>query len=260
MSKAKSLPAIMMAMLLCIGIFAGCSTTTTNNNTGSSNNSDSTQNSQSDTSDDNSLTDEVADVIGKVTYVGTSYLSVSTYEYTSDVTDYAAMDTDTLTEADSIQYVYPDDATTYHKVSEGALADATSNEVVTGCLIAVTTGDDGNQQIIILKTADTEETDVIAEVTAINDDGTLELTIYDVVDDTLKITDYAAVDFDNYASSETTETYTVADETVIVVVEDGVLTETISDEIVAGDMLVIYLDDESVTNITVYHTEEESST
>ena len=67
MSKAKSLLAIMMAMLLCIGIFAGCSTTTTNNNSGSNNDSDTTQGSQSDTSDDDTLTNEVEDVIGEVT-------------------------------------------------------------------------------------------------------------------------------------------------------------------------------------------------
>ena len=272
MSKAKSLLAIMMAMLLCIGVFAGCSTATTNNNNGSNNDSDTTQNNQSDTSDDDTLTDEVADVIGEVTYVGTSYLSVTTYESESEVTDYATLDTDTLTETGSTQYVYPDDAATYHKVSEGAIVDATADEVVAGCLIAVTTDDDGNQQIIILKTADEtaednedettgteEDADIIAEVTAVNDDGTLELTIFDVVDDTLEITDYADVDLVNYTASETTETYTIADETVIAVVEEGVLTETTSDEIVTGDMLVIYIDDEGVTNIAVYHTKEESA-
>ena len=267
MSKAKSLLAITMAMLLCIGIFAGCYTT--NNTAGSSNSSDTTQNTQSDTSDDDTLTDEVADVIGEVTYVSTSYLSVTTYESESQVTDYATLDTATLTENGSTQYVYLDDATTYYKVSEATLADATADDVVTGCLIAVTTDDDGFQQIIILEAADDdadettgteEDADLIAEVTAVNDDGTLELTIYDVVDDTVEITDYAAVDLDNYAASETTETYTIADETVIAVVEEGVLTETTSDEIVCGDMLVIFIDDEGVTNIAVYHTEEESST
>ena len=169
--------------------------------------------------------------------------------------------------------MYPDDTATYHLVSEGALVDATADEVVAGCLIAVTTDGNGVQQIIILKTADEtsednedettgteEDADVIAEVTAVNDDGTLELTIYDVVDDTLEITDYADVDLNNYAASETTETYTIVDDAVISVVEEGVLTETTSDEIVTGDMLVIYLDDEGVTNIAVYHTEEDSST
>ena len=145
--------------------------------------------------------------------------------------------------------------------------------MVVGCLIAVTTDDDGVQQVIILKTADEateddenettgteEDADVIAEVTAVNDDGTLELTIYDAVDDTVKITDYASADLGNYAASETTETYTIADDVVIAVVEERVLTETTSVEIVAGDFLVIYTDDEGVTNIAVYHAEEDSTT
>ena len=269
MKKVKSLLALLMVLVLCVGIFAGCGTTTNSND----NDDDDSDVTQGDLTDDDALTDEAADVIGEVTYVGTSYLSVSTYESESEITDYAALDTDTLTEAGNTQYVYPDDTATYHLVSEGALVDATADEVVAGCLIAVTTDDNGVQQIIILKTADQtaeddedettgteEDAAVIAEVTAVNDDGTLELTIYDVVDDTLEITDYADVDLNNYAASETTETYTIVDDAVISVVEEGVLTETTSDEIVTGDMLVIYLDDEGVTNIAVYHTEEDSST
>ncbi len=158
-------------------------------------------------------------------------------------------------------------------MSEGALVPAAADDVVAGCLIAVTTDDDGAQQIIILKTADEateddedetagteEDADVIAEVTAVNDDGTLELTIYDVVDDTVEITDYAAVDLDNYTVSETTETYTIADDAIISVVEEGVFTETTSAEIVAGDFIVIYTDDDGVTNIAVYHAEDDSTT
>lgn len=47
---------------------------------------------------------------------------------------------------------------------------------------------------------------------------------------------------------------------VITVVEEGVPTETTSAEIVAGDFIGIYTDDEGVTNIAVYHTEEDSTT
>lgn len=271
MSKVKSLLAIMMAMLLCVGIFAGCSSTQTNTNTNDDDDNAGTT-SSSNTSDDDDDTTVAEDVLGEVTYVGTSYLSLTTYESESEITDYATLDTDTLTEAGSTEYVYPDDTVTYYKVSEGALVSATADDVVAGCLIAVTTDDDGAQQIIILKTADEtteddenettdteEDADVVAEVTAVNDDGTLELTIYDVVDDTVEITDYAAVDLDNYTVSEATETYTIADDAVIAVVEEGVLTETTSEEIVAGDFLVIYTDEEGVTNIAVYHAEEDST-
>ena len=269
MKKTKSLLALLMVLALCLGIFAGCGTTTSNNN--DDDDTGTTQGNLTD-DDDETLTDAPEDIIGKVTYVGTSYLSVSTYESESKITDYAALDTSTLTDAGATEYVYPEDSATYYTVSSGTLVSATADDVVTGCMIAVTAADDGTQQIIILKTADEnsndttdetdtdEETETVAEVTAINDDGTLELTIFDVVDDTLKITDYADVDLDNYTASEITETYTIADETVIAVVEEGVLTETTSDEIVTGDMLVIYTDDYDISNIVVYHAEEDSTT
>ena len=86
------------------------------------------------------------------------------------------------------------------------------------------------------------------------------MKIYDVVDDTLEITGYADVDLDTCATSEATQTYTIADEIVIAIVEDGVLTETTSNEIVAGGILVICLDNKGVTNITVYHVEDASTT
>ena len=269
MKKTKSLLALLMVLALCLGIFAGCGTTTSNNN-----DDDDTGTTQGNLTedDDETLTDAPEDIIGKVTYVGTSYLSVSTYESESKITDYAALDTSTLTDAGATEYVYPEDSATYYTVSGGTLVSATADDVVTGCMIAVTAADDGTQQIIILKTADEdsndttdetdtdEETETVAEVTAINDDGTLELSIYEVLDSTVEIADYADVDLTNYYDSYTTETYTIADDSVISVVEEGVLTETTSDEIVAGDTLVVYTDDSDITNIVIYHAEEDSTT
>ena len=263
MKKTKGLLAILMVMLLCIGIFAGCSSTTTNSN---DDDDDTTLEDISDDSDDDTLTDVSEDVIGEVTYVGTSYLSLSTYESESEITDYATVDTDMLTEVGGTEYVYPDDTAEYYKVSDGALVSATSDEVVAGCLIAVTTDTEGTQQIIILKAADAENddtadevTDIIAEVIAVNEDGTLELSIYEILDDTIEITDYASVDLTNYYDSYITETYTITEDAVIAVAADGVLTETTSEEIVAGDILVIYTDEFDATNIAVYHTEEDET-
>ena len=270
MKKTKSLLALLMVLALCLGIFAGCGTTTSNNN--DDDDTGTTQGNLTD-DDDETLTDAPEDIIGKVTYVGTSYLSVSTYETESKITDYAALDTSTLTDAGATEYVYPEDSATYYTVSSGTLVSATADDVVTGCMIAVTAADDGTQQIIILKTADEtseddedetvgteDDADVIAEVTAVNDDGTLELSIYEVLDSTVEITDYAAVDLENYTTSEATETYTIADGAVISVVEEGILIETTSGEIIAGDMLVIYTDDSDITNIVIYHAEEDSTT
>lgn len=269
MKKAKRLLALVTALLLCVGIFAGCGTTTT---TLDDDDNDTILGDLSENGSNITLTDVAEDIIGEVTYVSTSYLSVSIYESEGVITDYATLDTDTLTETGLTEYVYPEEASAYYTVSDGALVSAAADDLVTGCLIAVTTDAYGSQQIIILKgvgddsavsadDADThDETAVtVAAVTAINDDGTVELTIYDAVDDALEITDYSAVDWDNYAASEITETFTIADDAVISVVEEGVLTETTSEEIIVGDMLVIYFDDDGVTNVAVYHSEEAST-
>lgn len=273
MKITKGFLAILMVMLLCIGIFAGCSTATTTNND-DDDDSDTTLGDLSNNSDDDTLTDDAEDIIGEVTYVGTSYLSLSSYESESEISDYTTVDTSTLTEVGSTEYVYPDDSAEYYTVSDGVLVSATSDDVVASCLIAVTTDTDGTQQIIILKAANAEDdvtdatddsdtadetSDVIAEVTTVNEDGTLELSLYEVLDDTLEITDYAAVDLDNYYDSYITETYTIADDAVITVVTDGVLTETTVEEIVVGDILVIYSDEYATTNIAVYHAEEDET-
>ena len=270
MKKTKSLLALLIVLVLCVGIFAGCGTTTTTSND-DDDDSNTTLGDLSDVSDDDTLADDAEDVIGEVTYVGTSYISLDTYESESEITDYATLDTDTLTDSGMTEYIYPDSTAEYYIVSDGVLVSATSEEVVAGCLIAVTTDTDGTQQIIILKAADAEDdatdvtdttdeaADIIAEVTVVNEDGTLELSIYEILDDTVEITDYASVDLTNYYDSYIIETYAISDDTVIAVAADGVLTETTSEEIIEGDILVIYTDEYASINIAVYHAEEDET-
>lgn len=43
------------------------------------------------------------------------------------------------------------------------------------------------------------------------------------------------------------------DNAVISVAEEEILAETSLEEIVAGDILVIYIDDSDITNIVIYH-------
>ena len=269
MKKEKGLLALLMVMLLCVSLFAGCSSTTTNNSNDDDDTSTTAGTSDTDetegTSDD---TDTVEDVIGEVTYVGTSYLSVSTYTADDEVTDYAALDTSTLTADGSTKYIYPEDDATYYTVSDGTLVSATSDDVTEGCMIAVTTDDDGNQQIIVLTTTEDDDstdnkdnTDVVAEVADVNDDGTLSLILFTLSEDASDyvISDYAAVELDKYCATETTEEYTIPDDCVISLAEDSVLTETTSDEIAVGDTLIIYTDEDGITNIAVYHAEEDTT-
>ena len=145
MKTKKAYLALLMVLVLCISMFAGCSDT----NSTYDDEEDLGAVSNADTTNDTDETVEAEDVIGEVTYVGTSYMSLSTYESESEITDYATLDTSTLTEVGGMEYVYPDEAAEYYMVSSATLVSATYEDITAGCIIAVTTDTSGIQQIII---------------------------------------------------------------------------------------------------------------
>ena len=118
------------------------------------------------------------------------------------------------------------------------------------------------EQLLADSTPDAEPVAIdakIAEVTAINE-GMLSLTIYGLTESgaEYEITDLKDVDLTNYESTEETEEYTIASDTVIYTVVDGALTEIETSEIIVGDMLVIDDGADEGVTIVVYHTETNS--
>ena len=71
------------------------------------------------------------------------------------------------------------------------------------------------------------------------------------------ITDAAAVELANYEASSETQELIVDSAWTVWIVEDGVATEGTSDQIVVGDVIIIYTDSDGVENIVVYHLEED---
>lgn len=285
MKTKKGYLALVMVLVLCIAMFTGCSDT---NSTYDDEEDIGTINSV-ETTDDTDDNIETEDVIGEVTYVGSSYLSLSTYESESEITDYVSLDVSTLTEVGGMEYVYPDDAAEYYMVSNATLVSAAYEDITAGCIIAVTTDSSGIQQIIILTTAEEEEsqedtstenteddgdmlaleTYIVAEVTAVNEDGSLTLLNYVSIEDAIEYTieDYFAADLTQFDSDGSYSDYVVPKDAVIYLIEtsedpelteDGYVDEITSDYIIVGDMLVIYTDEYGVTNIVVYPAEAES--
>ena len=118
------------------------------------------------------------------------------------------------------------------------------------------------EQLLADSTPDAEPVAIeakIAEVTAVSD-GVLSLTIYGLTESgaEYEITDLKDVDLTNYESTEETEEYTIASDTVIYTVVDGALTEIETSEIIVGDMLVIDDGADEGVTIVVYHTETNS--
>lgn len=92
----------------------------------------------------------------------------------------------------------------------------------------------------------------VAEVTKLNDDGTLALTLCTPVEGASgEISDYANVTMGDYALSAATVNYTVPDNAVISQAKDGTLTESSADSITVGDRLIIYAKD-GVSRIVIY--------
>ena len=282
MKTTKKYLALLMALLLCVSIFAGCSDTGSNYD-----DDDSELNTSTNADDELDAAVVSEDLLGEVTYVGTSYMSLTTYESANEITDYATLDVSTLTEIGGMEYIYPDEAAEYYKVDSATLVAASYEDITAGCIIAAVTDETGIQQIIILKEAadedltdnttldDTEDdsemlpvdTYVVAEVTAVNEDGSLSLLNYVSIEDAMEYTieDYFAADLTQFASDGTYSDYAIPDDAIIYLVEtskdpelteDGIADEITADYIIVGDMLVIYTDDAGTTNIVVYPAEE----
>ena len=271
--KTTSIIAFILALIMCAGIFVGCASSkndsdASESDTTGSDTSDASVTDTSSTTSDTSVDDESGDdlsvipedVLGEVSYIGEFYIVVEEYTVESEITDYAAVDLDAFSLSGESEYVLFEDTVEYSILSDGVFASVSADELTVGSIVAVTTSDEGVQQIIILELSENISSETIAEVKALNDDGSLELTYYELSDDAAdyEITDYASVELSNYTALDETVTCEIGNTTVVYEVTDGALTESTADDITVGDMLVIYTDTSGITNIAVYHTEQET--
>lgn len=109
-----------------------------------------------------------------------------------------------------------------------------------------------------------EETDeaagdglLIAEVTAVNEDGSCSLLLYDLAEGAQEPADYADIDLTLYEPGTETAEYTPEDTVLIYEVTYGTLSSVGPGVIVEGDMLAFYTDEDGTECIAVYHQAEE---
>ena len=93
--------------------------------------------------------------------------------------------------------------------------------------------------------------DTAAQVTAVGEDGTLEVTIYSGTGD---LSDYATVDLSGYTATEETKTLAVDDAVSVYTVENGILAAADLSDIAQGDMIVFTEDGKTgaLTQIVCY--------
>lgn len=177
MKKISGWASVLLAVLLCLGMFAGCSEAEESSSSESSSETSSDTSSETSSSEEESSQEEALeeDVIGEVTYIGSSSLVLDVFEPSSEVTDYTALEGITLTDTEESRTVTLEEDATFQEVKEGALTEITKDDLPEGVLVAVTTDDEGVQTVIILDVetdeGSTEDTESVstAETSALEE-------------------------------------------------------------------------------------------
>ena len=158
MKQHLRVSAALLAGLFSLCLLTGCSgsTSSSSSSTSSSEDSSSSESTASTnfTSSEGSLSQ---DIIGELTYIGSSSLVLDLYEPDTDITDYTDTADITFTSAGESETVTLEDGVEYQTVSDGALTVITLDDLAEGDMVAVTTSEDGVQQIIVLEVANVED-------------------------------------------------------------------------------------------------------
>lgn len=294
MKRKMMILSVLLAVAMCAGIFSACTSTTTASGSEDSDKTDVTETDSTEKTTEESAAETQAepepDVIGKVTYVYDSMLTLEVYAPAdgSEITDYTTVDVTALEATGETEYPSIFEDTEYYYVIEGELTTLTAEDVAVDQMVAVITTDEGIQQVIILSgyaqaeatseetegetegsesvlpdLDDLQETDevIIAQVHEFTENGTLMLYLYGLETgcEDYVITDYASVDFDNYVYTFNTMEYAISDTVTINVVKDGALSPATAFDIGVDDMLVIYHDKEGMECIAVYQSTLDAS-
>ena len=155
MKHTKKYIALCLAMALgCFAVLTACSSDKSTSQTQSTGTSSSQASSGSTES-----TEAQETVMGEVTYVGSSYISVTAYTGGEDVTDFTTLDISGLTASEDTESIDTTEDTEYLKVESGMLNAATRDDVTTGAFIVSTYDENGTHQIILVESGDAAGTD-----------------------------------------------------------------------------------------------------
>lgn len=155
MKHTKKYIALCLAMALgCLAVLTACSSDKSTSQTQGTGTSSSQASSGSTES-----TEAQETVMGEVTYVGSSYISVTAYTGGEDVTDFTTLDVSGLTASEDTESIDTTEDTEYLKVESGMLNAATRDDVTTGSFVVSTYDEDGTHQIILVESGDAAGTD-----------------------------------------------------------------------------------------------------
>ena len=170
MKHTKKYIALCLTMALgCLAVLTACSSDKSTSQTQSTGTSSSQASSGSSES-----TEAQETVMGEVTYVGSSYISVTAYTGGEDVTDFTTLDVSGLTDSEDTESIDTTEDTEYLKVESGMLNAATRDDVTTGSFIVSTYDEDGTHQIILVESGDATGTDTDSASASTSEDEAAE--------------------------------------------------------------------------------------
>lgn len=156
MKKRFRLLALAMVAVLSMGLLCACGSDDADETEATGKDSSTQMDSTSDESSGTAA--ETEDVIGEITYISSTYMSLDVYEPEEEVSDYASLDVSTLTATYSTESVTVDTDAEYYYISDSSMVSQTADDLEEGDMVAVTTSADGTQQIILLEKGDGDST------------------------------------------------------------------------------------------------------
>lgn len=140
--------------------------------------------------------------------------------------------------------------------SENISSSVEESEAVDTSTAEPETGTDETQESESLEdgTGETASDDVVGVVSAIAEDGTVTLSLYQLTEAGAgyTITDYADVALDNYEDSGVTQDYDLSTVATIQSAADGALTDALLGDIAVGDVLILYTTADGGAGVVIY--------
>lgn len=262
--KKKNSLSITLALALCAGLLAGCSTSTSDTSESPSASAEETVSPSASSAEETSTAYQA----GKVLALDGSEATVQLYASASDgatefTGDTAGFDLSSCTlsaetaalSLDGTDLLYYLDSET-GEMTAAALEDVAPGSVLLFAYVA----DTGALSQVIVQSYGEDRTDRLAQVAALTEDS-LDLTWYQSADETAaSVLNYTGIDLTSYTLGDTTESFALTDTVSLYQLQDGVLVESTSADLAqGGDVIASVTSDGQLTQLILLPSASDAS-
>lgn len=262
--KKKNSLSITLALALCAGLLAGCSTSTSDTSESPSATAEETVSPSASSAEETSTAYQA----GKVLALDGSEATVQLYASASDgamefTGDAAGFDLSSCTlSAETAALSLDGTDLLYYLDSEtGEMTAAALEDVAPGSvLLFAYDADTGALSQVIVQSYGEDRTDRLAQVAALTEDS-LDLTWYQSADETAaSVLNYTGIDLTSYTLGDTTESFALTDTVSLYQLQDGVLVESTSADLAqGGDVIASVTSDGQLTQLILLPSASDAS-